>query len=199
MPSLHPVLRRKPSPLILVPTGFTCLWARHNIRWELSSKPGTGSVEKRMSVGLPHGVDHRAEKSSYRPAARTDRQRLKKAKGGGSGASDRFRIGGAEVFSHPRVTGRYSRHLSFPGAPFRCRTPNVQAERLKGGGALSIGGPRKRPELRPPSNPTPLQCTCRNRHFLVRKPFPCKAPEGGEEEPNKKPAAIAVPSSPRAG
>src|SRR3984957_19530610 len=58
---------------------------------------------------------------------------------------------------------------------------NVQAERLKGGGALSIGGPRKRPELRPPSIPTPLQFTCRNRHFLVRKPFPCKAPEGGEE------------------
>ena len=49
------------------------------------------------------------------------------------------------------------------------------------GGALSIGGPRKRPELRPPSIPTPLQFTCRNRHFLVRKPFPCKAPEGGEE------------------
>ena len=26
-----------------------------------------------------------------------------------------------------------------------------------------------------------LTSTCRNRHFLVRKPFLCKAPEGGEE------------------
>lgn len=61
---------------------------------------------------------------------------------------------------------------------------NVQAERLKGGGALSIGGPRKRPELRPPSIPKSLQLTCRNPHFLVRKPFRAKLQRVGKREPS---------------
>jgi hypothetical protein len=69
---LQSLREAKATPLDTCPHGFSCLWARHNSWWELSSKPGTGSVEKRMSVGLPHGLDHRAEKSSYRLAARTD-------------------------------------------------------------------------------------------------------------------------------
>jgi hypothetical protein len=59
------------SPFTTFPDGFYLPVRTHNIWWE-PSKPGTGSVEKRMPVALPHDLDHRAEKSSYRLAARTD-------------------------------------------------------------------------------------------------------------------------------